>query len=71
MPAPACSSKSLIARESCAFVRGASYNEHKPLLFWWNDAPVFSREAFDDFFARLKWDRLSYWVFDSEVTCRI
>ena len=30
---------------------------------WFNDAPVYSVDDFEDFWKRLRWDRLSWWTF--------
>jgi len=54
--------KQVIMRESCRVIGDA------PLIgyAWWSDAPVYDREDFFDFYARIDWRRARMWqVFDA------
>ena len=57
-----------ISRASCAFVGGGGRAAaSEGWLSWWSDAPIFSRDDFEDFFGRLRWERLSWYVYDHEA----
>ena len=61
-----------IARCSCNLVRGAemddsTQHQHRSSYGWFNDAPVFSRDDYEDFFQRLRWDRLSWFAYHQEA----
>ena len=53
-----------ISSLSCAVV---GLGQSRRLLYWWSDAPVYERADYGDFWGRLRWERLSWYVFEHEA----
>ena len=53
-----------ISSLSCAAV---GLGQRRRLLYWWSDAPIYERADYGDFWDRLRWGRLSWFVFDHEA----